>query len=433
MSARLNLPVLRGGLQGGASSLPSLHVPPLGPPIGVIPPRLGMIQGPGTVTFTLNGVRRWVIDVRQFAGAPTLTVRPETNGQTRIALEGARLPGTGLPADFVLLAGPLGPFGTPGDFTFTLGGFHGQVILERWLAGTQVLQSSVAMSGQICPLGVASNLAFSANGEGRFWPNWLMEVGGSGVATVSGLGSSIVSNSVNLKVLGPTDPTISIHPKARRTLLTLEARGHQWNVTLAVTVSPIGTLAPALGLFDSISIEAGEGAAGDIARELVATSVRADGLTLAVSGGPKDLDGNPFSLPLASPTYAVAFDISADHSLGDQTFLTARFGPQPAWLVVDGFALLVGDTPAGAGFEMETLNGAVTSLPLCTGADRGCGTSRRKARVHGIGRADGNPQCRIAIRDGPGPHTRMGHRRRPRRAGPTPVLAAGFQGLIAAS
>ena len=146
MSVRLNLPVLRGGLQGGASSLPSLHVPPLGPPIGVIPPRLGMIQGPGTVTFTLNGVRRWVIDVRQFAGAPTLTVRPETNGQTRIALEGARLPGTGLPADFVLLAGPLGPFGTPGDFTFTLGGFHGQVILERWLAGTQVLQSSVAMS-----------------------------------------------------------------------------------------------------------------------------------------------------------------------------------------------------------------------------------------------------------------------------------------------
>ena len=362
MSVRLNLPVLRGGLQGGASSLPSLHVPPLGPPIGVIPPRLGMIQGPGTVTFTLNGVRRWVIDVRQFAGAPTLTVRPETNGQTRIALEGARLPGTGLPADFVLLAGPLGPFGTPGDFTFTLGGFHGQVILERWLAGTQVLQSSVAMTGQICPLGVASNLAFSANGEGRFWPNWLMEVGGSGVATVSGLGSSIVSNSVNIKVLGPTDPTISIHPKARRTLLTLEARGHQWNVTLAVTVSPIGTLAPALGLFDSISVEAGEGATGDTARELVATSAKADGLTLAVSGGPRDLDGNPFSLPLASPTYAVAFDISADHSLGDQTFLTARFGPQPAWLVVDGFALLVGDTPAGAGFEMETLNGAVTSF-----------------------------------------------------------------------
>ena len=58
----------------------------------------------------------------------------------------------------------------------------------------------------------------------------------------------------------------------------------------------------------------------------------------------------------------MAFDISADHSLGDQTFLTARFGPQPAWLVVDGFALLVGDTPAGAGFEMETLNGAVTSF-----------------------------------------------------------------------
>ena len=123
MSARLNLAVLRGGLHGAASSLPLLHVSPLRPPIGVSPPSLGIVQGTGTVTFNLNGVRRWVIDVRQFAGAPTLTVRAGTNGQTRIALEGARLPGTGLPADFVLLAGPLGSLGTPGDFTFTLGGF----------------------------------------------------------------------------------------------------------------------------------------------------------------------------------------------------------------------------------------------------------------------------------------------------------------------
>ncbi len=354
---------------------------PLLPPIGITPPKLGVIQGPGTIAFTLNGAPRWVIDIRRFAGNPRLTVKPGPQGSTRITLSGARLPGTQLPADFVLVLAKTVPLGTPADFKFTLGNFHGKTLLERWLSGIALLTSPVALSGDICPLGSSSKIAFSANGEGRFFPNWIMEIGGSGVATISGLGTAIPSDNLTLKVLAPGDPSISTHPKPKRTLLTMPAGPHQWTITPAVTTLPIGTLSVAPGVFTSIALETGEGAAGDTARELLATSSNTSGTALAVAGGITDPNGQPSSLALASPSYAIAFDASADHSQGDQTVLSAHFG-SPVWLVADGFALLVGD-PAGApGFELDTLKGDVTSLrcaPALIGAaaplDAGAGSN----------------------------------------------------------
>jgi hypothetical protein len=358
MASRLKRSALRSGISG----LSGAATPPLEPPpIGIVPPKLGVIQRPGKITFTLNGVPRWLIDVSRFAGTPTLTIQPGPT-ESRLTLSGARLPGTGLPADFVLLIGKTSPLGTTGAFTFTLGGFHGEVILENWLAGLAFLQSPVTLSGDICPLGASSKLAFTANGEARFSPDWLMKIGGPGVATISGLGPAIPSDTLTLRLLGPTDPTISQHPKTKRTLLAMPAGGHIWTLTPTVTSLPIGNMAVAPGLFTAISIEAGEGIAGDTARELLASSPSVTGLTLAVAGDSTDLDGNPLSLSLASPSYAIAFDDSPDHSQGDQTILSARFAPTPAWLVVDGFALLVGDSPASPGFDVETLKGTVTSL-----------------------------------------------------------------------
>jgi hypothetical protein len=49
-----------------------------------------------------------------------------------------------------------------------LGGFSAHVVLESWLSGWAFLQSPVTLSGEIRPLGAASNLAFSASGEARF-------------------------------------------------------------------------------------------------------------------------------------------------------------------------------------------------------------------------------------------------------------------------
>src|SRR4029077_4055751 len=116
---------------------------------------LGVVQGPGTITFTLNGQPRWQINVRQFAGTPSLTIKPDARG-TLVTLQGARFPGTQLPADFVLLVGKTSPLGTPADIKFTLGGFHAQVVFENWLAGLQAMHSQVTVGGDVCPLGVTS-------------------------------------------------------------------------------------------------------------------------------------------------------------------------------------------------------------------------------------------------------------------------------------
>jgi hypothetical protein len=55
-----------------------------------------------------------------------------------------------------------------------------------------------------------------------------------------------------------------------RTLMILAAPVGPWSLPLAVTSLPIGVLTAAAGLFTRIEIEAGEGAAGDIARNSLA-------------------------------------------------------------------------------------------------------------------------------------------------------------------
>ncbi len=365
MAARLNPSAVRSGAAAFSRIAPPSPHPP---PIGVLPGKLGVVQGPGTITFTLNGLPRWLIDVKRFAGTPSLTVKPELL-DTRITLAGARFPGTLLPADFVCVVGKTTTAGTPATLTFTFGGFHSQAILEYWLAGLELMASQVTVAGDVCPLGATSKLSLSGTGPARFSPNWQMQMGGASIADISGLGPDITSSSFGLRLLFPTDPTISAHPKAKRTLLTLTAPSNTWNLALEVTSLPIGTLTAAPGLFTSVEIEAGEGVAGDISRELLATSASPSGLTLAVAGGMTDLDGNPFALTLASPSYAIAFDTSADHSLGDETVLTARFGPIPRFLVVDKFVMLVSDPAGPPGFQATTLKGIVTSLNCAPALD----------------------------------------------------------------
>jgi hypothetical protein len=55
-----------------------------------------VIRRRNRVLFRLAGVVRWVIDTRRFGGRPRLSV-VESRGLVRVALQGATLPGTGLP------------------------------------------------------------------------------------------------------------------------------------------------------------------------------------------------------------------------------------------------------------------------------------------------------------------------------------------------
>jgi hypothetical protein len=358
MAGRLNLSALRDGFFAPTAATQGLP----NPPVGLTPAKLGLVQGAGTVTFTLDGTPRWLIDINRFAGTPSLTLVPgQGEVVSRLTLTGAQLPGTDVPADFVVLIGKTGPNGTSADFTFTFGGFHGQVVLENWLAGSAALQSPVTLNGDICPLGASSKLGFTASGEARFAPDWRMQVDGTDIATVSGLGPPLSTGQLTFQLLAPTDPSISQHPEPKRTLLKMPAGGHIWTLSPQVTSLPVGTLSSAPGVFNAIAIETGEGPGGDAARELLATSSSATGSTLAVAGGFTDQNGHPFRLSLASPSYAIAFDTSSDHSQGDETAVSARFST-PQWLVVDGFALLVGDSSSSPGFLYSAVKGKVVSL-----------------------------------------------------------------------
>src|ERR1700761_5577540 len=112
MGDRLNVSALRSAFFAPAGAPSPSPLVPSGP----VPATLGVVQGTGTVEFTLNGVARWLIDVSRFAGTPSLTLVPgQGEVQSRLTLEGARLPGTDLPADFVVVIGKTGPLGTSAD------------------------------------------------------------------------------------------------------------------------------------------------------------------------------------------------------------------------------------------------------------------------------------------------------------------------------
>ena len=355
---RLNLSALRVSALRQTAINPAITIP-----IGPKPGALGVVQGPGFIGFTLDGTLRWMIDVRRFGGAPVLTVQAAAKRVSRVELTGAHFPGTSLSADFVLLLKPTGAFGTPAAFSFTLGGFKGEVTLERWLAGQQVLQSPVKLGQDVCPLGATSKLAVDGSAEARFFPNWQFQMFGTDLAELSGLAADPMdSHRFFLKLLTPGDPSISSQPKSKRTRVDVAIGPHTWKLKPAVTDIPIGKLIADDRLFDAIEIEAGESATGSTARAMLATSSRTDGLVLNLAGNITDLAAQPASLALATPAYAVAFDATADHSAGDDTFLSARFAFRAQVLVLDGFAVAVGDSPKGPLFEVDTSGGAVTSV-----------------------------------------------------------------------
>ena len=333
----------------------------LDPQLIPFPPAVGKLtvdRSPGLVVFRLNGNPVWTVDVQRFSGNPTLTAQPAPPNALRIELKNALYPGTKLPADFVCLLSATGIFGTPMDLTFALGGFHANVVAERWLAGTQVMQSPVTLNNSVCPLGASATLALAGGAEAQFFPSWITaSASGAPLATVSGLGPDMTSQTFVLKLMSPGEPSLSAHPKARRTRMGLLAGSQTWHLKPAVVDLPIGKLAAADGLFDLIEIEAGESLAGDVERVLAASSTHGANLRLALAGGITDLDGKPGEVVLAFPRYAIVLDPP-----GDETVLHARFNEARRWLAADGFAMQVGDPSGPASFEVATAGGQVTSI-----------------------------------------------------------------------
>jgi hypothetical protein len=217
----LNLALLRRDLVSGFQQKLSSALP-LPPPSGDVQ----VVTGPGSIAFMLDGVLRWMVDEKWFGGAPVLTYDPG-----RIELKDALYAGTGLSADFVCLLGPKNvPFGTPIDMAMKLGGFKAQAVLERWLAGTQPLESPVTLPSPVCPLGSGGNLSIQGAALSCFAPNWLTSYTGTKVASITGLGASHDSDTFGIRVMLAQEPSFRSAPKQKRTLLTMERGSNNWDL-----------------------------------------------------------------------------------------------------------------------------------------------------------------------------------------------------------
>jgi hypothetical protein len=351
----LNLTLLRGNL---AALIPQ----PLPQPVPLPPPGIvQLVTGPGLVGFKLNGVLRWLVDEKWFGGTPVLTFGPAfspVGPGYRIELKGALYGGTSLAADFVMTLAANTVGGTPMNMTMALGGFHGQAVLECWLAGTEGLTSPVTLGAMACALGATGQLTVQNAATAHFAPAWQSTYSGNAIASIAGLDASAQSSdSFTLRVLTPGQPSLSNAPKQKRALMTLRRAGQSWDLKPSPLALDIGTLAPQVNLFDEIDIEAGENSATDVDHTLVAQSLSGDKLAFSPGGGLTDLDGNPLVVPLGAARFAIDFETR-------QTFLVGQLPADPVWLQRDGFALQVGN-PAGAPpFEVNATAGSVTAR-LC--------------------------------------------------------------------
>src|SRR5260370_39172939 len=166
----LNKSLLTDALSVLASKIvsPIVPFPPIWPPGTVT-----IIQAPGMVVFRLNGVVRWIIDVRRFAGSPVLTLTGAFPQAGEIQLKTARFPGTLLPADFTCLLKPRTLFGTTMELKFVLGGFDAHTNLERWLSGQALAESAVTGNTDVRPPGAPSKPPPAGRSPTRAFPNWL--------------------------------------------------------------------------------------------------------------------------------------------------------------------------------------------------------------------------------------------------------------------
>jgi hypothetical protein len=269
------------------------------------------IQGPDVV---------WKVDVRTFAGKPSLLVVPGTVGwvnSLEIDLRGARWPGTDAAADFSLQIKKIGSGKVPlASATISYPFAHFQVTGElQYILGANV-EVQVALSGRLCSLGASNTLSFSPGitASAAFCPGYFLKLEGNNVATISGFGGTLVCASLKLSAMTPAASSEFPEPPPLRSSLSLQSQGTWVFEPLQATGTPLGTLKKVADLYNSLTAELGEDTAGN-RRQAVRfiSSSEATQFSLQVGPGLSDLSGNPVVLPLARAQQLYIFDEPSPH------------------------------------------------------------------------------------------------------------------------
>ncbi|KPK82028.1 MAG: hypothetical protein AMS25_03870 [Gemmatimonas sp. SM23_52] len=306
--------------------------------------------------FVLGNSERWVIDAHRYAGSPYLRHTKSDDGLVRVELRGARFPGTRLPADFVCEVVP-GLIGSRMRLRLALGGFRCEVPFEEWLLGRARAHSRIRLNRRVFRVAGGPSLVLSGRAEAELAPDGVLRLSGRGLASLSGLGTEVHSDSVTLSLADPDAPSALDDPPTRRTVINLERGTRAWGLRPKLPIKGPGILRYADEPFDSIAIEAGENRRPNVRRAAVAYS--ADGRVAGSwepGGRLLDDSGSPARIPLVSARYAVGFDRA-----GEQRALLARFR-EPLWLHGEGFSIEIGDAPGLSPFEMVATNGTLERM-----------------------------------------------------------------------
>lgn len=300
------------------------------------------------IVFFLNGRESWVIDTSHFDGHPRLSLLRQSD-ILKIQLQGARFPGTCLPADFVCHI-RRETFGSTMTLAFSLGGFQVTLPLEKWLGRLDSPKVPVYLDSGVCGMGLDGRLQLAGRGMATFSPDWRFQIEGPRLATFHGQQANIVSDSLELGILSPQAQSLVTNPGRTRTLLTLRRGNYPWILIPAFQCHPSEKIVYPDDAFTRLDLEAWTNAHGESACAVLAES---EGAPHPVWFHPH-MDSHaqwdePLALPLVHTRYVRLFQAAEQRP---QQALVAGFDSRPVSVKVNGCRMDVGAPSDGRGFEL---------------------------------------------------------------------------------
>jgi hypothetical protein len=308
----------------------------------------------GVLRLKLNSKDRWVLDPSRFDGRPGLTVQPERT-QVAFLLKNALFPGTQLPADLD------GKFWRDLDgwrilFHFRLGELTFETDLCDWLSAQSPAEGEVRLDGLNVDLTRGRPLRLRGKGIGRFTPDWRLCLNGDAIADLSGFGSGLVSDSLELSLTEDQSGSLFAEKPVRATRVSLNGAGKDWNIALEIAQSGEWSVAAGPGTFDSAQIELTNREGSPQSAVLFRGS---DARRFSFDVGPRlrKLDGSPQSFALRHPHYAIQMD-------GERidTALLAHFEDARVWAKSGELVMQLSTGAQTAPFELVTASGQLENL-----------------------------------------------------------------------
>ncbi|MFN0087374.1 MAG: hypothetical protein ACKVX9_18435 [Blastocatellia bacterium] len=312
-----------------------------------------IIEERDRVTFSLRGQARWVIDSKSFVGRPCLKV-DKTESHVRIELDGAKYPGTDLPADLRCDLSR-GNSGWVMRLNLSLCDFITEVPFIEWLAGVREARADFNSISQSCNLGSVAHIALSGRVAMKYCTDCSIHMSGRNIATISGLtglnkvtsyATEIVADSAIISL--PCEKILLNNPSKRRTLITIDRGEHVWSLTPSIEKmegwAEGWKIEFGKKTFDVLQIETSESARGTIRHALLAEpSDHHDKCRFwpGTAGGnePLTLNNLRFAAVFDSSGYQCALlagiaEIPARFRAGDcHLLLSGRAGVEPFQLV----------------------------------------------------------------------------------------------------